>query len=134
MQVLRNLISYLGWGRSRDPLVVPDYGQLSPEVLAILYEEVHATLIRYVDFSWEELQQPRPVFVAFQDRTLAAEAAHEVFLKHYGNYVGVVKELKRCHLQPKPLSRKVCSVIERLTERTLVVECGVLLSTKPKEH
>ena len=132
--MLRNLTSYFGWGRSRESLVVPDYGQLSPEVLAILYEEVHATLIRYVDFSWEELQQPRPVFVAFHDRALAAEASHEVFLKHYGNYVGVVKELERCHLQPKPLSSKVCSVIERLTERTSTEECGVLLSTKPEEH
>lgn len=131
MRVLRKLTSYFEWDRSPEPLVVPDYGQLSPEVLAILYEEVHATLIRYVDFSWEELQQPRPLFVAFQDRALSVEASHEVFLKHYGNYVGVVKELERCRIQPKPLSRKVCSVIETLTASASPKECGVLLSTKP---
>jgi hypothetical protein len=130
IQVLKHLISLFGFSRARAALTVPDYSQLAPSKLAILYEEAHSTLMRYVDFAWNELQQPRPVFVAFQDRALAIETSHEIFLKHYGNYLGVVRELERCHLQRKPLSSNVVSAIKKVTGDASTEKSGVLLSTK----
>lgn len=130
MQVLKQLLSFLGFGRVREVLPVPDYSQLSPVELTNLYDEVCSTLIRYVDFAWGELQQPRPFFVVFQDRALAVETSHDLFLKHYGNYLGVLRELERCGIQSRPLSQKVLSAIEKLTADASTQERGVLLPTK----
>lgn len=130
IQSLKQLFSLFGFGRARQALTVPDYSQLSLLELTNLYEEVYSTLIRYVDFAWHELQQPRPFFVAFQDQALAVDTSHEIFIKHYGNYLGVLRELDRYDIQCKPLSQKVLSTIEKLTGNASTEKFGVLLSTK----
>ncbi len=130
MQVLKQLFSLFGFGRAREALTVPDYSQLSLAELTNLYDEVYSTLIRYVDFAWNELQQPRPFFAVFQDRALAVETSHDIFIKHYVNYLGVLRELDRCDIQRKPLSQKVLSIIEKLTGNASTEKRGVLLSTK----
>ena len=128
--MFKTLVSWLRKDAAREQPVVPDYSLVSRMAIATLYEEAYLTLQHYVEFSWDELQQPRPSFVAFQDQTLAVEDANNVFLKHYAHYLGLLRELDRCGIEPKPLSHDVKMIIEKLTSHDSSEKCGILLSTK----
>lgn len=116
VRVLKNLLSKFQLRLSPEPIEVVDYSQLPVSEIASRYDESYSTLQRYVDFAWEELQQPRPAFGAFQDRAMAVEISHNLFFKYYGDYLGVLKELGRCGIPAKSLSASVLVTIERLTE------------------
>lgn len=132
--MLKNLVSLLKKNALREEHVVPDYSQVSRTMIATLYEEAYTTLHYYVEFSWAELQQQRPGFVAFQDRALAIEAAHDVFLKHYAHYLGLLRELSRCDIEPKSLSRDVQRIIEKLKPHESFEKSGILLSAQHQKH
>ena len=111
--MIKNLFSFLSQDVFSTCPVVPDYSQVSSAAIVTLYDEAYATLHRYVEFSLDELQQRRPGFMAFTERAMAVQVAHDFFLKHYAHYLGLVRELDRCEIEPKPLHNSVRSIIEK---------------------
>ena len=111
--MIKNLISLLSQDAFSKCPVVPDYSQVSSTAIVALYDEAYATLHRYVEFSLDELHQRRPGFMAFTERAMAVQVAHDFFLKHYAHYLGLVRELDRCDIEPRPLRNSVRSIIDK---------------------
>lgn len=114
-RVIKNLLSKFRLRSSDHRIVVVDYSQLSVAEVASRYEESHATLQRYVDFAWEELQKPRPTFGALQEQAMSVDISHKLFMKYYGDYLGLLKELDRCGIHRKSLSPAVERTIDKLS-------------------
>ena len=112
--VLKNLLSKFRLRTSPERVVVTDYSQLSVAEVATLYDESYSTLQRYVDFAWEDLQAPRPAFGAFQEHALSIEISHKLFIKYYGDYLGLVRELNRCGIHQRSLSPAVEKTIHKV--------------------
>lgn len=113
-RVLKNLLSKFRLRTPPERVVVTDYSQLSVAEIATLYDESYSTLQRYVDYAWEDLQTPRQAFGAFQEHALSVEISHKLFIKYYGDYLGLVRELRRCGIHQKSLSPAVEKTISRI--------------------
>ena len=120
VRVLKNLLSKFQLRLSPEPIEVVDYSQLPVSEIASRYDESYSTLQRYVDFAWEELQEPRTVFGVIQDHAMSVENSHKIFMKYYGDYLGLLRELDRCGIHSKSLSHAVVSTIEKITGTSFV--------------
>ena len=64
-----------------------------------------------------EIRQSLPLGSKFLSWTPGGEIyekyLHDFFLKHYAHYLGLVRELDRCEIEPKPLHNSVRSIIEK---------------------
>ncbi len=112
--MLKNLLSKFRLRSSLEQVAVTDFSHLSAADVVSRYDESCATLQRYVDFAWEELQKTRPPFGALHDEAMSIEISHKLFMKYYGDYLGLVKELERCGVHQKSLSPRVEGIIERV--------------------
>lgn len=112
--VLKSFFSLLKNRAATNAVMAENFSGLPSDAIADLYEDSYLKIHRYVDFAWQDLQQPRPKFAMFQQHAMTVEAAHQTLLTYYGEYLGLLKELDRCGIRPKALSPLVSATLEKM--------------------